>query len=103
MSADSELEHFEFLAEDEEDPRRAFIDSLSDALAKRGLIVAYNAGFESQRLRDLASWMPEYAGTIAKIQAHVGPLAVREETRVSPTVSRVIFFESHSSGTGAGV
>jgi predicted RecB family nuclease len=74
MSANSELEHLEFLAEDEKDPRRAFLDSLSDALAKRGLIVAYNADFESQRLSDLANWMPEYAGKIAKIQARLWDL-----------------------------
>jgi hypothetical protein len=74
MSADSELEHFEFLAEGEADPRRAFLDSLGDALAKRGLIVAYNAGFESQRLGDLAQWMPEYAGRIAKIRARLWDL-----------------------------
>jgi predicted RecB family nuclease len=65
------LEHFEFLAEDEEDPRPAFLDSLIDTLGKRGLIVAYNAGFESQRLGDLANWMPKYAGKIAKIQARL--------------------------------
>jgi Domain of unknown function(DUF2779) len=74
MSADSELQHFEFLAEDEADPRRAFLDSLGDALAKRGLIVAYNAGFEAQRLGDLAQWMPEYAGRIANIRARLWDL-----------------------------
>jgi predicted RecB family nuclease len=73
-SADSELEHFEFLAENEGDPRRAFLDSLGDALANRGLIVAYNAGFESQRLSDLTKWMPEYAPKIAKIQARLWDL-----------------------------
>ena len=74
MSVDSELEHFEFLAEDEEDPRRAFLDSLSEALGKRGLTVVYNAGFESQRLSDLAKWMPEHAGKIARIQARLWDL-----------------------------
>jgi predicted RecB family nuclease len=74
MSAGSGLEHFEFLAEDEEDPRHAFLDSLSDVLAKRGLIVAYNAGFESQRLSDLANWMPEYGEKIARIQARLWDL-----------------------------
>jgi predicted RecB family nuclease len=74
MSAGSGLEHFEFLAEDEKDPRRAFLDSLSDVLAKRGLIVAYNAAFESQRLSDLAHWMPECAEKIARIQARLWDL-----------------------------
>ena len=74
MSADGNLEHSEFLAEDEKDPRHAFLCSLSDALPKRGPIVAYNAGFESQRLSELANWMPEYAGKIAKIQARLWDL-----------------------------
>ena len=74
ISADGNLEHSEFLAEDEKDPRHAFLCSLSDALPKRGPIVAYNAGFESQRLSELANWMPEYAGKIAKIQARLWDL-----------------------------
>ena len=74
LSPDGELENFDFLAEDEGDPRRDFVDSLIGVLAKRGLIVAYNAGFESQRLSDLANWMPKYAGQIAKIQARLWDL-----------------------------
>ena len=74
MSTDGELEHFEFLAEDEADPRRAFLESLLDVLGSRGLIVAYNAGFEFQRLGDLANWMPKYAGRIAKLQGRLWDL-----------------------------
>ena len=73
-SPDGELEHFEFLAEDEADPRRDFLESLIDALGSRGPIVAYNAGFESQRLRDLGKWMPKYAGRIGKLQARLWDL-----------------------------
>ncbi len=68
VSTDSELEDFEALAEDEKDTRRAFADPPNDAMAKRGLTVAYNVGFESQRLSGLANWMREYAGKIARIQ-----------------------------------
>ena len=53
-------EHFEFLAMDSSDPRPAFISSLCDALGERGNIVVYNEQFESQRLWELASWLPEY-------------------------------------------
>ena len=74
MSPDSELEHFEFLADDEADPRRDFLESLIGVLGSRGPIVAYNAGFESQRLSDLANWMPKYAGRIAKLQARLWDL-----------------------------
>jgi hypothetical protein len=74
MSADGGLEHEELLAESQEDPRRNFIDSLCKAVGKRGLIVTYNANFESQRLADLANWMPEYAVRIAAIRARLWDL-----------------------------
>ena len=67
LERDAALEHFEFLADDDRDPRREFTDSLCEALGKRGQIVAYNATFESQRLQNLADWLPEYAAKIAKI------------------------------------
>jgi len=61
-------DHFEFLATDKTDPRPAFISTLCDALGDRGSIVVYHQQFESQRLSDLASWLPELSGRISKIQ-----------------------------------
>jgi predicted RecB family nuclease len=61
-------EHFEFLATDSTDPRTTFITGLCDALGDRGSIVVYNQQFESQRLSELASWLPEFAERIDKIQ-----------------------------------
>jgi predicted RecB family nuclease len=61
-------EHFEFLAMDKSDPRPAFISALCDALDDRGNIVVYHQQFESQRLADLASWLPEFSGRISRIQ-----------------------------------
>jgi hypothetical protein len=40
------------------DPRPAFISSLCEALAEGGSIVVYNQQFESQRLWELAGWLP---------------------------------------------
>jgi len=74
MAADGNLEHFEFLADDERDPRRDFLGSLNDVLAKRGRIVTYNAGFEYQRLSELANWFPRYHDTIARIQSRLWDL-----------------------------
>jgi predicted RecB family nuclease len=65
---DAEPEHYEFLATDTSDPRREFISSLCDALGESGSIVVYNATFESQRLTELAAWLPEFAERIEKIQ-----------------------------------
>jgi predicted RecB family nuclease len=73
-SQDGPLEHFEFLADDDQDPRQPFIDGLCVALGKRGQIVVYNAGFESQRLKELAAWLPQYRGRIENIQSRLWDL-----------------------------
>ena len=67
-------EHFEFLATDTSDPRPAFISTLCDVLGDRGSIVVYSKQFESQRLLDLASWLPEFSGRITKIQRRLWDL-----------------------------
>lgn len=64
---EAEPEHYEFLATDKNDPRREFITSLCDALGEDGSIVVY-AAFESQRLSELAMWLPEFAERIKNIQ-----------------------------------
>jgi len=69
----AEPEHHEFLATDTTDPRCAFIASLCSVLGKSGSILVYS-GFESQRLSDLAAWMPEFAGRIEKIQRRLWDL-----------------------------
>jgi predicted RecB family nuclease len=61
-------EHFEFLATDKSDPRPAFISGLCDALGDRGSILVYHKQFETRRLFELASWMPEFSLRINKIQ-----------------------------------
>lgn len=67
-------EHFEFLAMDNSDPRTAFISSLCEALDESGSIVVYNEQFESQRLWELASWVPEYTQRIRDIQGRLWDL-----------------------------
>ena len=67
-------EHFEFLATDKSDPRRAFVLALCDALGDCGSIVVYHQQFESQRLCELASWLPEFSVRINKIQRRLWDL-----------------------------
>jgi predicted RecB family nuclease len=76
-----EPEHYDFLATDASDPRREFISSLCRALGESGSIVVYSS-FESQRLSDLAVWLPKYAEPINAIQARLFDLlpVVREHT-----------------------
>lgn len=48
------LERHGFLADAQGDPRRAFAVSLLQVLGERGPVFAYNAGFERNRIRELA-------------------------------------------------
>jgi predicted RecB family nuclease len=67
-------EHFEFLATDTNDPRPAFVSALCDALGDRGSVVVYNAVFETQRLSELAAWLPQFSERIKKIQRRLWDL-----------------------------
>lgn len=66
----AEPEHYEFLATDASDPRREFITSLCATLGERGSIVVYSS-FESQRLSELGSSLPEFADRINAIQCRL--------------------------------
>jgi predicted RecB family nuclease len=66
--------HFEFLACDNSDPRSAFISSLCESLHEEGSIVVYNGQFESQRLWELASWLPDYLERIRALQRRLWDL-----------------------------
>ena len=63
-SLGAELQHFEFLANDDTDPRIPFIETLSEAIKGAGTIVVYNQSFEKTRLQEIADFMPEYATSI---------------------------------------
>jgi hypothetical protein len=68
------LEHFEFLADNDQGPRERFITSLCNVLGTRGRIVVYNAGFERLWLQDLARWLPKYETRIGRIQRRLWDL-----------------------------
>jgi predicted RecB family nuclease len=67
-------EHFEYLTTGTSDPRNAFVSSLCDALGESGSVVVYNQQFESQRLWELATWVPKYADKIRGIQRRLWDL-----------------------------
>jgi hypothetical protein len=60
--------HKEFLASDTSDPRRAFAQSLIDAIKTRGPVLVYNAGFEGSRLLELAENFPDLASKLEAIR-----------------------------------
>jgi len=69
----AEVEHYDFLATDANDPRREFITSLCAALGESGNVVVYSA-FESQRLAEIAAWLPEFEERIKAIQGRLWDL-----------------------------
>jgi len=96
------LEHHEFLATDASDPRREFITPLCAALGKSGSIVVYSS-FESQRLSELAEWLPDYAEA-----DHLDPsppvrfAACRAGTHLSPGIRRLVLHQVGVASAGAG-
>lgn len=68
------LKHFEFLADDDSDPRVPFVESLRKAAAGAGSIVVYNDCFEYSRLDDLARWAPSHAAGIESIKRRMWDL-----------------------------
>jgi predicted RecB family nuclease len=75
-SAGKPLKHFEFLAENDSDPRLPFMETLCKAVSGAGNIVIYHQGFESSRLDDLARWLPAHKSDIKKIKAKIWDLLV---------------------------
>ena len=63
-SKESELEHFEFLAEQGVDPRKAFIERLLKDTGKEGAILVYDALMERNVLNGLKKDFPEYTSEI---------------------------------------
>jgi len=63
-SKGSVLEHSEFLAETEDDPRISFIEKLLEDTSRRGLIVVYNKSFEKMILNSIADSFPKYKDEI---------------------------------------
>ena len=79
---DADLEHFEFLPEEDADPRLAFVTALCPVVGKKGSIIAYNADFESGCLESLAQWFPKYRDEITNIQERLWDLLLVMHTHV---------------------
>ena len=61
---DSQLEHFEFLAEQHNDPRKAFVERLLKDTELEGTILVYDILMERNVLNGLKKDFPEYASAI---------------------------------------
>ena len=63
-SKDAPLEHFEFLAEQHNDPRKAFVERLLKDTESEGTILVYDILMERNVLNGLKKDFPEYASEI---------------------------------------
>ncbi len=67
--------HREFLAKEGEDPRRAVAERLCADIPKNVCVLAFNAGFEKGRLKELARAFPDLSAHLLNIRDHVKDLA----------------------------
>ena len=70
------VEHYGFLADGKDDPRKEFIAKLQEVLPQKGNIVVYNAGFEKGVLTKLAESYPKYNNWVKETVEHFVDLLV---------------------------
>jgi hypothetical protein len=82
LTANGELNHKEFLAENnDQDPRIAFIEKLISDCGDKGDVLVYNIGFERGKLADLALAFPQYSFGINKIIERLKDLMIPFQQR----------------------
>jgi hypothetical protein len=80
-SLESESQHFEFLHDDETDPRPKLIPELLKACGTEGSIVAYYGKFESARIQELGDFSPAHVEALQNLRERiVDPLPIIRES-----------------------
>lgn len=74
-SEDAPLEHHEYLAQPNTDPRKELIERLLKEIPKGSCGLAYNSSFEINILKGLAEWCTEYKDPISEITQNIFDLA----------------------------
>lgn len=65
---DGELEHFEYLATQEDsDPRKQFVEQLINEVNEKGDVLVYNISFERGRLKELMEVFPQHQRSLQNI------------------------------------
>lgn len=72
--ADGSLEHHEWLAEGRDDPRPGLAAALIRAVSGAKTVLAYNAGFELERIKAMRVAMPHLARQLGSIERRVRDL-----------------------------
>ena len=69
-------EHFEFLAQHDEDPRRSVAEALCATIPAGACVTAYNMAFEKGRIKELAATFPDLAEHLISIHDSIVDLMV---------------------------
>ncbi len=72
---DGSLEHHEFLAEENDDPRPALLEALKKVIGKTGDVIVFNKTFEVKRLQELAEDFPQHKDWIENVLNRIVDLA----------------------------
>lgn len=75
-SPESDIKHFEFLADALGDPRIPLIENLIKVTKGKGDIIVYNKAFEATRLREMAENFPEYGKQIENLHSRMQDLMI---------------------------
>lgn len=75
-SAESELTHHGYLANGKQDPRTEILKRLKDLLGKKGSIVAYNASFEKNCIKDAISSVRGYLTWYKEVERRIVDLLI---------------------------
>ncbi|MCA9496321.1 MAG: DUF2779 domain-containing protein, partial [Nanoarchaeota archaeon] len=54
------LEHYEYLASENKDPREEFISHIKKWVGETGSIIVYNQGFEKGVMKEVSNFLPKY-------------------------------------------
>jgi hypothetical protein len=73
---DSELSHYEFLADGKDNPQKEFLEKLLAAIPRNACILVWNKSFEIQRLKELADTFPEKKADIDAIIGNIRDLMI---------------------------
>lgn len=70
----AELQHFEFLAQADENPQLPLLQSLLAALPQDACILTWNQTFEKGRLEEMAAYAPDHSQEVAAILKNIRDL-----------------------------
>jgi hypothetical protein len=84
LAADSILHHRDFLAGGDRDPRRAFAETLIEALSSSDMPIVVYSAYEQTRLKELAATFPDLSDALMGITAHLADLL--------PVVRKAVYF-----------